>query len=89
MSGMEVYVLDDEEKGNRFFISHIDKDTAAEKEGFLIGDEIITINFKDVSTYALDDVNELLQTESQTGMIFQILRDDQIIVKLLELKRRI
>jgi len=89
MSGMEVYVLNDEEEGNRFFISQIDKDTPADKEGFLIGDEILSINFKDASMYTLDDINDLLQEETTTGLIFQVLREDQVLVKLLKLKRRI
>lgn len=89
MSGMEVYILTDEEDHKRFFISQIDKDTPAEKEGFLAGDEILSINFKDVEGYTLDDINNLLQEETTTDLLFQILRDDQILVKLLELKRRI
>ncbi|TCK80978.1 PDZ domain-containing protein [Albibacterium bauzanense] len=89
MSGMEVYILTDEENHKRFFISQIDKDTPAEKEGFLAGDEILSINFKDVEGYTLDDINNLLQEETTTDLLFQILRDDQILVKLLELKRRI
>jgi len=89
MSGMEIYVLNDKEEGDRFFVGQIDQDTPAEKEGFLTDDEIISINFKPVSAYTLDDINDLLQEETTTGLVFQVLRDGQVLVKLLELKRRI
>lgn len=90
MSGMEVYVSNGEENDRRFFIGQIDNDTPAEEEGFMVGDEILSINFRDASRYTLDEINNLLQEESTTGLIFQILRDDdRVLVKLLKLKRRI
>src|SRR5690554_1165651 len=89
MSGMLVYNLNTEENDKRFFIGLIDENTPAEKEGFLVGDEILSINFKDASMYRLDEINELLQKETSIGLIFQILRDDQVLVKLLKLERRI
>src|SRR5690606_17112533 len=38
MSGMEIYVLHEEEEDDRFFISYIEEGTPADLEGFLVGD---------------------------------------------------
>jgi len=87
MSGMEIYKLN--EKEYRFFISRIDKNSPAEKAQFLVNDEILSINFKRVREYSLDDINQLLQKETNGNLIFEILRDDEVLFKLLQLKRRI
>lgn len=87
MSGMEIYSLD--EKRKRFFVSRIEPNSPADKAQFLVDDEILSINFKEARGYSLDEINNLLQKESAGVLVFEILRKNQILFKLLSLKRRI
>jgi hypothetical protein len=88
MSGIEIYILKDDGK-NRYFINRIEKDSPAEHVGLQVDDEILSIDLKDVKQYSLNDIYGLLQSETKTELIIQVLRDDEILFKFLELKRRI
>jgi len=87
MSGMEIYHPDEGEK--RFFISRIEPGSPAERAGFRVDDEILSINFEPVQRYTLQKINQLLQKESQGQLIFEVERNDDILFKMITLRRRI
>lgn len=87
MSGMEIYGLNTGEK--RFFISRIEAGSPAEKAGFRVDDEILSINFEPIERYTLQKINQLLQKESQGQLIFEIVREEDILFKMITLRRRI
>jgi len=87
MSGMEIYTL--LEKTKRVLISRIEPKSPAERAGFMVGDEILSLNFIPIRSYSLDDINTLLQKETKGSLIFEISRKDQVLFKFLQLTRRI
>lgn len=87
MSGMEIYRPNEGEK--RFFISRIEPGSPAEKAGFRVDDEILSINFESIQRYTLQKINQLLQKESQGQLIFEVGRDEDILFKMITLRRRI
>jgi hypothetical protein len=88
MSGIEIYALNEGGK-NRFFINRIEENSPAELVGLKVDDEILYINLKDVKQYSLNDIYELLRTETKTDLIIQVLRGNEIFFKFLKLRRRI
>lgn len=87
MSGLEVYISSDNR--NRFFINRVEVGSPGEKAGFEIGDELISINFKDISSSSLDDVTGLFKSIDGQTFLIEIVRKNNILVKLLRLKRRV
>jgi hypothetical protein len=88
MSGIEIYALNEGGK-NRFFINRIEENSPAELVGLKVDDEILYINLKDVKQYSLNDIYELLRTETKNDLIIQVLRGNEIFFKFLKLRRRI
>ncbi len=87
MSGLEIYVNLGNE--NRFFINRVEVGSPAEKSGFEVGDEIISINFKSIGLSTLDDVSGTLKSIDGQTFLIEIVRKQNILVKLLKLKRRV
>ena len=87
MSGLEIYV--NTTNNNRFFINRVEANSPAEKGGFEIGDEILSINFKDVALANLDEVSGLFKSIDGQTFLIEIFRKDRTLIKLLRLKRRI
>lgn len=87
MSGLEIYSNSSDE--NRFFINRVEVGSPGEKAGFELGDELISINFKDIRFSSLDDITSLLKSIDGQTILFEIVRKNNILVKLLRLKRRV
>lgn len=87
MSGMEIYVQNDEFP--RFIISRIEVGSQAEKADFKVNDEIISVNFKGMDAISLDELSTLLKSDSGRTVIIEIVRNKNILIKLLTLKRRV
>ncbi|KQB98736.1 pepsin/retropepsin-like aspartic protease family protein [Pedobacter sp. Hv1] len=87
MSGMEIYVQNDAYP--RFIISRIEVGSQAEKAGFKVSDEIISVNFKSTEAYTLDELTSLLKSDRGRTVLIEIVRDKSILIKLLTLKSRI
>lgn len=87
MSGIELYA----ESGppSRTFINKIEPESAADLVGLMVGDEIISINFKKVDDYSLDDIGAIFKAKSGYSVIVEVWRDKAFIIKLLKLKKRI
>ncbi len=87
MSGMEIYVQDGAYP--RFFISRIEVGSQADKAGFKARDEILSVNFKGMDVMSLDELSTLLKSDNGRTVIIEIVRDNNILIKLLTLKRRV
>ncbi len=87
MSGMEVFI----QEGNPvlYFIGRIEVDSPAESAGILMHDQLLSINFKPVNDYNLDEIDMLLKGGDGKRLILQLFREKKIIYKVLILKRRI
>ncbi|RZL51057.1 MAG: PDZ domain-containing protein [Pedobacter sp.] len=87
MSGIEVYI--DPNNKKRYFIGRIEPGSPAEKAGFKEQDEIVSLDFKWIVLYSLEEVTNLFKSSEGKTVVVEILREDKSIVKLLKLKRRI
>ena len=87
MSGMEVYIQ--EGKPILYFVGRIEPDSPAESSGILMHDQLISINFKPINNYTLDEIDLLLKGGEGKRLILQLFREKKIIYKVLILKRRI
>lgn len=87
MVGMVVYLEQDEFK--RVLIGEVDEGSPAEKAGFMLHDEIISIDFKPIEFYTLNDINELFKSGPGRRLLFEIYRDDRILFKFVQLEKRI
>ncbi|MBB2146244.1 peptide-binding protein [Pedobacter sp. LMG 31464] len=87
MSGIEIYATD--KPYTRYFISRLEAGSPAEKAGFLVDDEITAINFKSINNYTLDDISGLFKSNDGQAVVIEIWRNDQTIMKLIKLKRRV
>lgn len=88
MSGMEIYIVNDDNR-KRYFINRVEKGSPAEKVGLREHDEILFIDAKDIRSFTVNEVYALLQKETKKDMLIHVLRGNQILFKLLKLRRRI
>jgi hypothetical protein len=87
MSGMEIYMQ--EGKSNRYIIERIEPGSPAEKIGVLTGDELLGVNFKSMDTMDLEGLVQLLKAGDGRSVLLKLYRDNEIIFKVLTLKKRI
>jgi hypothetical protein len=87
MSGIDLYT--EEGPPSRSIINRIDPDSPAEIAGFEEGDEIISVNFKPIESYPLNEVDAILRSKEGNNVILEIWRNGSTFIKLLKLKQRI
>lgn len=87
MSGMEIYMI--EGKPNRFFVERIEKGSPAEMLNILPGDELLEINFKPVQMLDLQSIVQILKAGNGKNVLLKMFQDEDIIFKILTLKKRI
>jgi hypothetical protein len=87
MSGLEIYI--EEGKSNRFFVERIEPNSPATAAGIRIGDEIISLNFKSVSTLDLEGIGSMLKSGDGRSIIIEISRKAESLYKVITLKKRI
>lgn len=87
MAGIELYT----ESGppSRTIINKIEPESPAALVGLKEGDEIISINFKKIDDYSLDDIGSMLKAKSGYSVILEVWRGKSSLIKLLKLKKRI
>jgi len=87
MSGMELYT----EVGppTRTIINKIEPESPADLVDLKEGDEIISINFKRIEEFSLDEISALFKAKNGYSMILEIWRNKSMFIKLLKLKKRI
>ena len=57
--------------------------------GLKEGDEIISINFKKIDDYALDEIASIFKAKNSYSVVLEIWRGKSSFIKLLKLKKRI
>lgn len=87
MTGIELFVTSD--LTQRLLVSRIEEGSPAELAGVKPNDEIISINFKRIDAYTLEEINNLFRNSDGQTIILELYRKDGFTVKLLRLKRRI
>jgi len=87
MSGMEIYVH--KEHIDRFYVGRIEPGSPSEYAGILPGDEILSMNFKNIQQYTLNDVTEMLRERDGKQMLIEIQRKTERFVTIITLKKRI
>lgn len=87
MSGLELYLETKPDK--RYLIRSVDPHSPGEMAGILPNDEVISLNFKDIETYNLDEIDGLFKSGAGKKIIIGIFRNDQTYFKVMELKQRI
>ncbi|HTN19003.1 MAG TPA: aspartyl protease family protein [Pelobium sp.] len=86
-SGMEIVA--DGKNFDRYIVSRVESQSAASDFGILVGDEILTINFKKASTMSIGEIIKILSAEAGRTLFIEIVRGDEIIMGILKLKNRI
>ena len=87
MSGMEVFVK--QGTPNLYYVGRIEPDSPAAEAGILTNDQLLSLNFKPVTDYNLDDIDQMLKAGDGKRIILQLGRQDKMLYKILILKRRI
>lgn len=87
MTGIELFVTSD--LTQRLLVSRIEAGSPAELAGVKPNDEIISINFKKIDTYTLEEINSLFRNSDGQTVVLELYRKEGFTVKLLRLKRRI
>ena len=87
MSGMEVYMI--EGPPNRFFIERIEPGSPAEQIGVEPGAELLEINFKPANSLDLQSIVQILKAGNGKNVLLKVFQGDEIIFKVLTLKKRI
>lgn len=88
MTGMELYVTINQGE-RRFFVGRIEMNSPASRAGIQVGDELLSINLKNMDTYSLEDINQLMHRSTRDQVVVELLRDEEIYFKFLDLERRI
>lgn len=87
MSGLEIYI--EKKPEDRFFVSRIEPGSPAEKAGMTEGDEIISLDFRSMQNYSLNELTEAFKEYDGKQMILEVLRKKERFIVFLRLKRRI
>ena len=87
MSGLEIYVI--RSPRDRYYVSRIEPGSPAEKVGLKENDEIVSVDFKGIEHYNLSELTEMFRDRDGKQMILEIRRNNETILVLLKLKRRI
>lgn len=87
MSGLEIYML--RQQKNRYYISRIEPGSPAEIAQLSPGDEILSIDFRSMDNYTLNELTELFRDRDGRQMLIEVVHQNERRVVLLKLRRRI
>ncbi len=87
MSGMEL--TSSEEDFTRYFVNRVEPHSPADEFGIQKNDEIISINFKKVSTMSMNEIIEILKSRDGRNLYLEIGRGEELIAGVFTLRRRI
>jgi C-terminal processing protease CtpA/Prc len=74
---------------DRFFISRVEPGSPAESVGLIAGDEILSLDFKTISYYTLNELTELFRGHDGRQMLIEVVHHNERRIVVLKLKRRI
>ncbi|HET8828924.1 MAG TPA: aspartyl protease family protein [Pelobium sp.] len=86
-SGVEITTVG--KNFDRYLISRVEPESAADEFGILVGDELLSINFNKASSLGIRAILEILSSETGRTLFIELARGDQRIVGILTLKKRI
>lgn len=89
MSGMEITT--EGENYEAIIVSRVESGSAAEKCGIKKGDRILSINFKEVQSLGIDEINTLFRSKEDRSIVLEVIPSNSEDHKffVLTLKRRI
>ncbi|MCO4293311.1 aspartyl protease family protein [Solitalea sp. MAHUQ-68] len=87
MSGLEL--VTDNNSSRRYFISLVQPGSPADEAGLQKDDEIISINLKPVSEMPVSEIDNLLRSKNNRGLLIQFHRKNSTNYVVLTLKRRV
>jgi len=87
MSGMEYYAAGSDYR--RIIVCRVEPGSAADELGIEKDDEIVAINFKDVSRMNLQEIDEILRSRNNRTLLLEVMHQNTLSRVLLTLKRRI
>lgn len=87
MSGMEYYAAGNDYR--RIIICRVEPGSAADKLGIEKDDEILAINFKEVSRMTLQEIDQILRSKNDRSLLLEVMHHQMQATVLLTLKRRI
>lgn len=86
-SGMELIAAG--ENFDRYIVSRVEPQSAADEFGILAGDEILAINFKKVAAMSMGELIKLLSSDTGRTLFVELARGGEVIRGILKLKKRI
>ena len=87
MSGMEYYAAGNDYR--RIIVGRVEPGSAADLLGIEKDDEILAINFKEVSRMNLQEIDEILRSKNDRTLLLEVMHHNVQSKVLLTLKRRI
>jgi hypothetical protein len=87
MSGMEYYAAGDDLR--RIIICRVEPGSAAALVGIEKDDELLAINFKEVSRMSMQEIDNILRSKNERTILVEVMRQNVSAKVLLTLKRRI
>ena len=87
MSGLEIYVL--KQPKNRYYISRVEPGSPADSVGLTPGDEILSVDFRSIDNYSLNELTELFRERDNRQMLIEVIHQNERRMVVLKLKRRV
>jgi len=87
MSGLEIYML--KTPKDRYYIGRVERGSPAEAVGLSHGDEILSVDFKTIDNYTLNELTELFRDRDGRQMLLEVIHNNERRIVILTLKRRI
>lgn len=87
MSGLEIFI--DQEKTKGYFIARVEPNSPGDLCGVQADDQVISINFKPISNFSLDEITSLFKSKEGRHIILEVFRKGETLFKIFDLKQRI
>jgi hypothetical protein len=85
MSGLEISAAG--EDFNRYVINKVYENSDAERAGLQVNDELLRINFKNVSEMGLEEILEIFKSRDGRNIYLELIRGNQSILTIVTLKK--